>query len=268
MVKKILRSKAILLATTSLIFANASMAQSDMNDADYREVYVGADFGLSEPVIKKFSYKDEKGFKTDLRLDNSPMYGGRIGYVFYPSMKIELSASHRPKYRIGYTLPAARVSPDSDGSGKTTADAKIFNLRLIYSMSEQFAGVKPYAMFGVGVANMSIKYTESTMNTYAYGAAATPNVPFFRVNKNNINCFSWQVGAGFTKDITDDLSLDFGAKLYVVNDIKIKYDILDVDGTNATIPTGFTPKYDSQKPIKKTIGVGEFTIGLAYKFPV
>ena len=80
MVKKILRSKAILLATTSLIFANASMAQSDMNDADYREVYVGADFGLSEPVIKKFSYKDEKGFKT--MLSKIRFVFIRYGFIF------------------------------------------------------------------------------------------------------------------------------------------------------------------------------------------
>ena len=52
--------------------------------------------------------------------------------------------------------------------------------------------------------------------------------------------------------------MDIGAKLQVVNDIKVKYDTFDIK----------TQSFVAQKPIKKTIGVGEFTLGFTFKIPV
>ena len=46
--------------------------------------------------------------------------------------------------------------------------------------------------------------------------------------------------------------------LQVVKDIKIKYETLDIK----------TQGFKSQTPIKKTIGVGEFTLGFTFKIPV
>ena len=249
MIKNILKAQSISLASAVLVFTNA--AHANENSVDYREIYFGADFGISEPVVKKFSYEDEEHNKTHLGMDNSRMYGGRIGYVFYPNMKVELAASSRPKYRISYTLPAIESMGIKKTKGKTTADAKIFNLRLIYSMSEQFYGIKPYVMFGVGLAQMSIKSTSSS-------ADLPGNPTIFKVNKSNENCFSYQVGTGFTKDIVDNFSVDFGAKLYVVNNIKIKYDAFDMASS----------QMKTKDPIKKTIAVGEFTLGFAYKLPL
>lgn len=248
--------KITLLAGSVLLLVNVAFA----NDADDRYLYIGSELGLSEPVVKTFVHKDSD---TKMRLKQSRMYGGRIGYAFYPGMMIELSATHQPKYRLAYRLPSKDLSSLVPGlaipetPGETRVSANVFTLNLLYEMQEQFAGVKPYVIFGAGVAKISIKPTISTTDVFAPLGLGN-KVTFFKIKKNNIDCFAWQVGGGFSRDLSDNFSVDIGAKLQVVNDIKIKYDTLDP--ANQT----FSPA----KPIKKTIGVGEFTLGFTFKIPV
>ena len=248
--------KITLLAGSVLLLVNVAFA----NDADDRYLYIGSELGLSEPVVKTFVHKDSD---TKMRLKQSRMYGGRIGYAFYPGMMIELSATHQPKYRLAYRLPSQDLSSLVPGlaipetPGETRVSANVFTLNLLYEMQEQFAGVKPYVIFGAGVAKISIKPTISTTDVFAPLGLGN-KVTFFKIKKNNIDCFAWQVGGVFSRDLSDNFSVDIGAKLQVVNDIKIKYDTLDP--ANQT----FSPA----KPIKKTIGVGEFTLGFTFKIPV
>jgi hypothetical protein len=84
------------------------------------------------------------------------------------------------------------------------------------------------------------------------------NFAFFKIRKNISNCLAWQAGGGLTKDLSSNISIDLGAKLQVVNDIKVKYDTFDMQAQS----------FVAQKPIKKTIGVGEFTLGFTFKIPV
>lgn len=246
--------KFTLLAGSVLLLVNIAFA----SDADDRYLYIGSELGLSEPVVKTFVHKDSD---TKMRLKQSRMYGGRIGYAFYPGMMIELSVTHQPKYRLAYRLPSQDLSslgltiPETPG--ETRVSANVFTLNLLYEMQEQFAGVKPYVIFGAGVARISIKPTISTTDVFA-SLGLGNKVTFFKIKKNNIDCFAWQVGGGFSRDLSDNFSVDIGAKLQVVNDIKIKYDTLDPANRI------FSPA----KPIKKTIGVGEFTLGFTFKIPV
>jgi opacity protein-like surface antigen len=248
------KMKITLLASAILLLVNVAFA----NNASDRYIYIGSELGLSEPVVKKFVHKESN---TKMRLKQSRMYGGRIGYAFYPGMMIELSATHQPKYRLAYRLPAKPLAlgltiPETPG--ETRVSANVFTLNLLYEMQEQFAGFKPYVIFGAGVARISIKPTTSTTDRFAPLGAGN-NVTFFKIKKNNIDCFAWQVGGGFSRDLSDNFSIDIGAKLQVVNDIKIKYDTLNSPTTGTFSPA---------KPIKKTIGVGEFTLGFTFKIPV
>ncbi len=249
--------KITLLASAILLLVNVAFA----NNASDRYMYIGSELGLSEPIVKKFIHKESN---TKMRLKQSRMYGGRIGYAFYPGMMIELSATHQPKYRLAYRLPSQDLSSLVPGlaipktSGETRVSANVFTLNLLYEMQEQFAGFKPYVIFGAGVARISIKPTTSTTDIFAPLGAGN-NMTFFKIKKNNIDCFAWQVGGGFSRDLSDNFSVDIGAKLQVVNDIKIKYDTLDSPTTGTFSPA---------KPIKKTIGVGEFTLGFTFKIPV
>ncbi|MDP4709131.1 MAG: outer membrane beta-barrel protein [Rickettsiaceae bacterium] len=254
------KAKIVFLASSILLSSTIGLA----DNAEDRYVYVGTELGLSEPIVKSFDHKAEAG-TTTMRLKQSRMFGGRVGYAFYPGMMIELSGTHQPKYRLAYRLPSVSFSLFPGGpnvtiprtNGETKVSANVFTLNLIYEMQKQFLGVKPYVIFGAGVAQVSIRPTSSTTDVFASAGKSDKEV-FFKVKKNKINCYVWQFGGGFTKDLGDNLSIDLGAKLQVVNDIKIKYDTFDVKIQN----------FSAAKPIKKTIGVGEFTLGFTFKLPV
>ena len=181
------KMKITLLASAILLLVNVAFA----NNASDRYIYIGSELGLSEPVVKKFVHKESN---TKMRLKQSRMYGGRIGYAFYPGMMIELSATHQPKYRLAYRLPSQDLSSLAPGltipetPGETRVSANVFTLNLLYEMQEQFAGFKPYVIFGAGVARISIKPTTSTTDRFAPLGAGN-NVTFFKIKKNNIDCF-------------------------------------------------------------------------------
>jgi len=234
-------------------FLNAAYAQDVLDNHMDRYVYIGTEFGLSDPIKKSFRHEESK---TKMRLKKSHMYGGRIGYSFYPNMMVEISGTHQPKYRMAYRLPGEGAIPETPGITKVSANT--FTLNLIYEMQKMKSlAVKPYVIFGAGVAKISVKPTISYLPTDFLGVGSG-NIPYFKIKKNNQNCFAWQAGLGFSKDINDKLAIDFGAKMQVVNNIKVKYQTLNM----------VTNSFDEANPIKKTIGVGEFTMGLTYKFPL
>jgi opacity protein-like surface antigen len=280
--------KVIALAGT-ILFSSSAFA----DNASDRYVYIGTEFGISEPVVKNFIYKSSQG-DTKMRLKQSRMYGGRVGYSFYPNMSIEVSGTHQPQFRLGYKHPsidltsslrglvaqgaialgapaanAAAIANATIQSGTaipSTSDitkvaANVFTMNLLYEFEKQKFDIKPYVIFGAGLAQVSIK-PKTTSWKPEPNIAALPGigaeVPFFKVKKNVNNCFVYQMGGGLSKDLTDNFAVDLGAKLQVIKDIKIKYDTFDVT----------TQSFKSQTPIKKTIGVGEFTLGFTFKIPV
>jgi opacity protein-like surface antigen len=243
------------LLALSVMFLNAVYAEDVSDNHMDRYVYIGTEFGLSDPIKKSFIHKESN---TRMRLKKSHMYGGRIGYSFYPNMMIEISGTHQPKYRMAYRLPGKLLDgginiPETPGITKVSANT--FTLNLIYEMQKMKSlAIKPYFIFGAGVAKISVKPNISYLPPDFLGVGSG-NIPYFKIKKNNQNCFAWQAGIGFSKDITDKMAIDFGAKMQVVNNIKVKYQTLNM-GTNS---------FDEANPIKKTIAVGEFTVGLTYK---
>ncbi len=277
-------------ALASVILLNHNVALA--SNAEDRYVYIGTELGISEPVVKEFSYKSQAG-ETKMRLKQSRMYGGRIGYSFYPNMALEVSGTHQPKYRLAYRLPAVDLTASIQGlvtqsligqglapaaasavaqaqfpsagipttHDITKVSANVFTLNWIYEFEKQKMGLKPYVIFGAGVAQINIRpnktFWQPEGNLATLPGFAGP-IEFFRVKKNVHNCFAYQLGGGISKDISDHFAVDLGAKLQVVKDIKIKYETLDIT----------TQSFKSQTPIKKTIGVGEFTLGFTFKIPV
>ncbi len=260
--KKVVKTAVSFLAGYSILFSQVAKA----NDADDRYVYVGAKLGVSEPVVKTFTDKETR---SKFRLKQSRLVGGRIGYSFYPNMMVELHFTHKPKYGLTYMLPesdtgivhpflGALTIPRTPGSTKVSSS--VYTINLLYQFEPQFMELKPYVSLGAGIARLSVKST--TTATSIFQSAAGINVPtqteYFRIKKDTSNYLAWQIGGGISKDLTPNISLDLGAKLQVVNNIKLKYDTLN----------GATGLFESQKPIKKTIGVGEFTLGVTFKIPV
>jgi opacity protein-like surface antigen len=251
--------KVTLMAITPAILASSSLTVAA--NAEDRYVYLGVEGGISEPVVKDFE-ETVGTLTTKMRLKQSRMYGGRVGYSFYPGMSVELSVRHQPKYKLAYRLPAysVAVAPGvnvnvAEIPGITKISADEIMLGLVYQFQDQYAGLKPYVIFGAGVSKLHIRAQDAETNAFVpYGGGVQTT---FRIKDNKIKCFSWQFGGGIVRDITDNISIDLGAKLRVVNGIKLKYDVSDGAG-------GF----NRQKPIKKTLGVGEFTLGFLFKLPV
>ncbi len=253
-----------IISTSLTAYANG-YAPDNVSSATDRHAYIGIEYGLAEPIVKSFEHEESK---TKIRLKQSRMYGARVGYSFYPGMMVELTGSHQNSYKLTYQIPEKPVNiagipagfsiPVTNGSTKVTAN--VFMANFIYEMQKMTPlEVSPYFLFGAGVAQVSVKSTYSNwkLPSILAGALGKDEATFFKVTKNNQNCFAWQVGLGLKKELMPNLSLDFGAKMRVVNDIKIKYQ--KIVGINT---------FESPDPIKKTIGIGEFTVGLTYKIPM
>lgn len=235
----------ILVAVTMCYLASFAYA-NEQNISTNNFLYIGGEYGLVEPVIKKFRHKHSG---SDIVLKRSKMYSLKLGYSYYPQMAIELSATYQPKYRLNYTLPENGVIPKTKGS--TRVSSNIYMLNLIYDLN-QVKGLTPFVILGGGIAQVKFRPTSSAWNS------PMGTIDYFKIKKQRHNCLAWQIGLGFSKDITSNLSIDATAKLQVVHNIKIKYDTLNMT----------TWLFAPAKPIKKTIGVGEFGIGFTYKLPI
>lgn len=252
--------KTSLVWISFFIYTNAAKAADDSSSASDRYIYIGSEYGISDPIIKSFRDKESD---TLMRLKKSHMYGGKIGYSFYPNMMVEISATHQPKYRLAYKLPSQSLESIMPGlsipetPGTTRIIANVVTLNLIYEMQAMSPLViKPYAIFGLGMARIAVKPTVSNWKMPAL--LGGKEVPYFKIKKTRQNCLAWQAGLGFNRDLVKNFSIDLSAKMQVVNDIRIKPQTLNMN----------TKSFDNAKPIKKTIGVGEFTVGLTYKIPL
>ncbi|CEO16614.1 hypothetical protein RMONA_00960 [Rickettsia monacensis] len=85
---------------TIIIFNNIAFAKET-------GFYIGAEGGIVEPVVSKFRHKHSN---TEIILKKSSMYSGEIGYIIYPQIAIEFSATYQPKYRLHYVLPQQNLS--------------------------------------------------------------------------------------------------------------------------------------------------------------
>ncbi len=237
------------LAIFSLIFLNNAAYAQEIN-LDPTFFYLGGEIGLVESVAKKFRHKETK---SDFTLKRSKMYSAKLGYSFYPQMVIEFSATYQPKYHLHYILPETPAFPGQvipKTAGTTKVASNIYMLNLVYDLNK-VQGLTPFVILGAGIAQVKISPTSSFWD-YAGG------IEYFRIKKHQNNCFAWQIGLGFSKEITNNFSIDVAAKLQVAHSIRIKYDTLDMK-SNKFVPA---------KPIKKTIGIGEFGIGFTYKLPI
>ena len=71
-------SYALVSSVVCINIANAGVALPNASD---RYMYVGTEFGISDPIVKSFKHEESK---TRMRLKKSHLYGGRRGYSFYP----------------------------------------------------------------------------------------------------------------------------------------------------------------------------------------
>lgn len=212
-------------------------------------MYIGIDGGLIKPVVSQFKHKNDHG-STTITLSRSWLYGGFLGYSFYPQMAAELAVVHHPKYRVGYILPAISaggVQAIPTTSGATSAMSNFYLVNIAYDL-QSFQGFTPIIRLGGGCAQVKIKPASSKINS----------TEFFRINRTNNYYFAWQAGISLARELSHNLNLEVGVKLQVINNLKIYYRTLDQQ----------TKQFSATRSIKKTPAFAEFTLGLIYKLPV
>ncbi|WP_395477005.1 outer membrane protein [Rickettsia endosymbiont of Pantilius tunicatus] len=230
----------------SIFITNTVFAEDNINDKT--GFYIGGEGGVVEPVVSKFRHKHSN---TEIILKRASMYSGKIGYTIYPQISVEFSATYQPKYRLHYVLPPQNLSngltiPKTPGNTKVFSN--IYMLNLIYDL-EEMNGITPFVIIGGGIAQVKVKPISSKWDVI--------NSDYFKVRKTHKNCVAWQAGLGVSKSLSSNFSVDLTAKLQTVYRVRIDYDTLDMK----------TGQFLPAKPIKKTIGVGEFGIGFTYRLP-
>lgn len=234
-------NKLLSIAIIFSMFSLGSIAWGEEINADQRFFYLGAEAGLAEPINRKIRRNKD----IRLRLEESNIYSGKIGYSFYPQIAIEFAASHQPKYQLKYFAPKA-FGTSLRSRGKTKLTFNIYMLSLIYNLTT-YNGFTPFITLGGGVAKAKVKA----------GSSSFMGREVVRISNITTNCPAWQVGIGTSKAITTNFAVDLAIKFQAIKNAKIKYSRLD--------------SLDLPKPeatIKKTISALEFGIGFTYKIPV
>lgn len=250
-----------ILKTASLALVTIIAASSSAEDINKR-FYIGGSAGLSKPLKNNF---DDKDTKTLFHLQKSNMFTVDFGYKITPDISVELSYDYKPKYPVKIEL-----SKDNGGeSSNTKATNRVFMVNFKYNLND-YAGFTPFFTVGAGLAQVAVKETSIPL-TLPNNISAVK----LRTLKHTSNCLAWQVGVGATKNLTEDLSVGISAKLQVAHDIKLKTKFIDdkktVTNFAAAMGSGRAPTSDdvaySDAAIKKTLGVGEFTVGFSYNLP-
>jgi opacity protein-like surface antigen len=224
------------------VFTPLAVYADGVINQDNNFFYIGGEAGIVAPVKSKFMHKNSR---TKITLKKSHMYTGQLGYSFYPGMSIEFSATHQPRYKLAYDLPANDFISHAV-PGNTRVVSNVYMINLIYDLAE-FKEFTPFVIFGGGIARVTVKPTTSNYQ----------GVEFFRIQKTVKNCGAWQAGLGVSKKVTENFSLHLSWKLQVAHNVRINYKTLDAASGN----------FVNASPIKKTIGVAEYGIGFTYKLP-
>jgi opacity protein-like surface antigen len=252
--KKILKTASI--ALVSVIAASASA--EDVN----KRFYVGGSVGYSKPLKNNFEDKDSK---TLFHLKKSNMFTVNLGYKITPDIAVEFSYDYKPKYPVKIELH----KNNGGDIANTQATNRIFMVNFVYDLKE-YAGFTPFFTIGAGLAQVEVKQT-----AIPYEVIPSLMGEKLRTMKHKSNCFAWQVGLGVAKHVTEDLSVNIAAKMQVAHNIKLKtrqFDRINTAtnfvraGAALRAPTSADVAY-TNGAIKKTLGVGEFTVGFNYSLP-
>ncbi len=224
---------------------NKSLDQESNNvaNADERFFYIGTTFNVNTPVQKKFNHSSG----TRIKLGGSQGYGVTLGYSFYPQMAIEFSAMHQPNYSLNYLLPTNPPMLPVRVAGKTKVVASTYMINMVYDL-ESHGVLTPFVLFGGGAAFVTVKPTSSSLQGFE----------IFKIAKTKKVCPTWQIGAGVSAALSNNLSLTMAAKFHVVHNLKFNYSKLD--------PA--TRSFGPNAHVKKTIGVAELALGIKYKLPI
>lgn len=241
--------KAVVVSLGISILSSSAVASCCDSPKEERKFYIGIEGGVSSALKKEFTHKQTK-MKGALK--SSPLYGGLVGYRFYPGMAIEFSWQHKPKYTLNFKLPEipeAGITTRTPGKTKIVSD--IYMIGLVYDL-EQVGSFTPYVGIDGGIARIKSKYVSVSRDM------PTPiglvNMPIFRIKNAHTISPAMQFTLGISSgEILPNLRVNLSGRIQIIKDAKIKYESLNPK----------TGQWDSAK-LKQTLGVGEIVLGITY----
>lgn len=236
---KILKAALISAAAIYSGSAIADCGCAHHKEKEFNRFYVGAGGGASIPL--KNSFKEEP---ATFHLKKSEMYTGLVGYKITEDIFFELSYDHKDSYGLRIEIPDVNTA-------NTKAKSSVYMANVVYHLQD-FNSFRPYFVVGVGFSDIKVKPIKSN--------ARGSSVEAYSVTPHTSRNFTWQLGLGVSKPVTDNLSLDLSTRMHVAHNLKLKYRAIDKDKLPATV----TYKTGS---IKKTLGVGEIIAGFTYDLP-
>ena len=237
--KKILRQVAIICASTAFLspvaFADGTVGFDD------NKIYFGIEGGYSAPAKGKF--KDEGAVG---KLKGTGVIEGKVGYMFYPGIAVEVAYGYRPNYDLKLEFPDQSALGLSDFRSKVKVASHSVLVSLVY-FAQPNGKFTPYFTVGAGYAHVTPKYAKIDAMHPSLG-----RIKVGYIKKHVSERIAIRGGAGVLTELTPNLHLTTGVKLEVVNKIGLHADFIN-PGTGAFVRSS---------SLKKTIGVVEFTAGL------
>lgn len=250
--------KSVLFLGAVSVFQMNALANCgcDIQDTKHGNFYLGLEGGISLPVKRTFKEKMKSmpELKYEGELSKSSMYGAILGYRFYPKMAAEFNFQRKPSYKLKITTPTVPVpvlGSIPSGNSTTKVHSDLYLLGLVYDLP-QLGQTTPYVGFDFGVARIKNTATDIYSTLPMLG-----NVAVVHIRKNSMKAPVFQFNLGITThEIIPNTQFYAATRLQIIKGVKIKYDTINPI-TREKTPDSF----------KKTIGVGEFVVGMTYDLP-
>lgn len=222
----------------SVIFLSFNVYANDINE-DCNKWYIGFGGGFSKPLAKEI---ENEGSLVKFNSHSSKFYNGFIGYRINEDISVEFLFDRKANYPLVPKYNGNLLNEYKTGvSGKSYMINFVYNLKNIYDFNTFFS-------LGLGVAETGFK-------TVSVKAPQSQH-EIFSILPDKSKSFSWRVGIGADKYITESIKLGVSASMHAIHNVQLKTKELNTEIFRL-----------ENKTYKKTVGVGEIAASVKIDLP-
>lgn len=254
--RRIAKAGLIAWAATALTATVAGAADLDLpapviehNPVAVGGFYLRGDIGFSIWKDPDLAFRnDVAGFSSPFDNENAQdafLFGAGIGYKFNRYLRFDLTADHRTNKRIDGTIQCGTCATLATIGQRTLGQETTLDLSTFFANAYLDLGTynrfTPYVGGGVGGALLNYStYISSNNPTAANTPGADPadllaanpsGIANQLFNGNNDFRFAWNVQAGASYDLTDNLAIDGSYRYTRINDGTVA----QIGGTGAVV---------------------------------
>lgn len=239
-------NKSLINKTTLLLALLGTCASANADNS--RKFYIGAEYGGTLPLSKKFKIDD-----VDVKAETDRVKGIRLGYQFYPDMYLDLSFASRHGIEMKASMDDKHqaIGPyNVSGSAKFRYESYILSLKYAMPRGEKYT---PYIAAGLGVAKIGVnKQKDLRVKIPAMGFDDYSGI----VKKKSKHTPAVRVSGGVDMKVADFLSLYLDGRVEITKKVPVDFTVY-TPGTNNTVEF-------AKKRVKTRMGVAEAVLGLRF----